>query len=179
MTFVGLDIETTGLSRAQNHRLIQIGWALADDDFSGSDVYPEGSLNIDAESMAINGFTLERIAAAALGSSVDRNIANQQLNFHGGELAVAVGWNVGSFDLPFIRADLPLTAAQFSHRCVDLTGICIMDAHRRGIENYRDLKQDWQNAAEKALGGNGKWHDAIWDARAALKVWELLRKGEL
>lgn len=172
MLFAGFDLETTGLDANINHRIIQIGVALEDGTGFNHDICPIGDINISSEALKVNGFSLERIARGLSPSEVEDLLVPELSKL--GEIT-AVGWNVGSFDLAFIGRDLPRVKRCFSHRCVDLTGICIL----KGGNNWRTVKAEWQAKAEAALGEVGVWHDALWDAKAALKVWQLLQRGEI
>lgn len=170
MIFVGLDIETTGLHRNLDHRLIQIGVAFHRMNVYAYDVQPNGSMVLDPEAMKVNGFTEERIQNSFSQKEVDRNL-DYILKSKGhdyGQLT-AVGWNVGSFDLPFIREELPLTARYFSHRVVDLTAIAIYMA--RGRDDWREVKKQEHRRIEKVLG-QSNWHDAGFDALAGLLQWD-------
>lgn len=169
MTLVGLDIETTGLDRRQHHRLIQIGIAHGVFDVMTHDVKPIGTVVCDPVAMAINKFTPERIDVGWPDDEVD-HLLSERLRDRGHAPAslTAVGWNVGSFDLHFLREDLPQTAAFFSHRVIDLTGIFI--AHYG--ERWREEK-DRSHREVADLLGVAKWHDAGFDAVAALVAFRL------
>lgn len=176
MKFVGVDIETTGLELEKGNRLIQLGMDLGSYGWINHDVLPDGDINISAEALAVNKFTLARIGAGMPRREVDQIVAEDLArHFKRGELH-AVGWNVGSFDLHFMKKELPEVAAFFSHRVVDLTPLAMLSA-RMHNRDYRLVKADWQALAEAKLGGTPKWHDARWDACAALTVWEGLKEG--
>jgi DNA polymerase III epsilon subunit-like protein len=169
MNLVGLDIETTGTNYNAGHRLIQIGIAFKDGTKLKEDVQPVGKLTIDPEALDVNGFTLQRIAKARRSDEVDRRLSEQlaDLGWTEGSLT-PVGWNVGDFDLGFIRHELPLTAEFFSYRVVDLTGIAILHELRTG-QNFRKLKARLAEEAVEILGRDER-HDALYDAEAALLV---------
>lgn len=176
MKFVGIDIETTGLDPNQNHRLIQIGIAFGVLDSFGYDVKPEGAMALCPAAMEINHFTPERIEGAEGQSQVDAIIHNKLLErgCSKGELT-PVGWNVGAFDMKFISKELPKTAEFFSHRVLDLTPICIYKSFLSGYdtaEAWRAMKETEHKRIESLLG-EAKWHDAEYDATAALLQWRL------
>lgn len=179
MTFAGIDIETTGLEPGK-HRLIQLGVAFVEGDHYKYDVCPEGNITIDAEALAINKFTLKRIADGMPTSEADAHIYEiLSHEFKPAEIT-AVGWNVGSFDYSFLKREMPKFASLISHRVADLTAIAMLAAVKRGkYTNYRDIKEQWHTKAEAVLGETAIWHDALWDARAALAVWQMLAVGTL
>jgi|SRR6266853_40786 len=177
MIYCGLDIETTGLDLNKDHRLIQLALVYGPATWV-YDVLPIGVMTIDPRAMEVNKFTLSRIEGGVPNDELDHDLSKYLLNEFKPESLTAVGWNIGSFDLPFLKKELPKTSTLFSHRVVDLSGICILAAERKSL-NWRNLKEVWHKAAEEAMNEKAQWHDALWDARAALKVWELLIDGKL
>lgn len=177
MIYAGLDIETTGLDHTQGHRLIQVAIAYGVTNIC-VDVLPVGNMAIDVEALAVNRFTLERIGLALRQEIVDNLILEQVacLGLRPGDLT-AVGWNVGSFDLPFVKKELPKTAALFSHRVIDLTGIAQLAAEHNRTDR-ETVKRAWHQRAAEIMGGEPNWHNAGWDARAALTVWDWLRTSQ-
>lgn len=96
--------------------------------------------------------------------------------------AVLVGWNVGTFDFPFVRQFLPATAALCSYRFVDLNAVVFSMAEagrRRAYQPDQAIgakawKARAKKAAERMMGGEPKWHDAGYDATASLLEWSWL-----
>jgi len=175
MIFAGLDIETTGTDPNRNHRLIQIGIVFPDrPEKIAHDVLPIGDINIQAEAMAINHFTLARIGAAQPQTDVDNQI-EALLTFYGYKenSITPVGWNVGGFDMGFVKKELPKTAAFFSYRTLDLTALAIMHELRSGYP-YRDLKVKFAALIAQQLGRDER-HDALYDAEAALVAMQLFK----
>jgi len=182
--FAGVDIETTG-TKVGKHGLIQIGISTEDKFEFVSDVNP-GAVQIEEEAMGINGFTPERIAKAPSTEAVAQNLFNALQEWYGGERVriIAVGWNVGSFDLPFIDLAFPeITSKFFSYRTCDLNAVCFtLDRARKGLKGvmrYDGLKKDAKRYAEEVLAAKGvgaQWHDALYDAKAGMLAWERLRQ---
>lgn len=175
MKLAGLDIETTGTDPYQNHRLIQIGIVLPNGYKTSHDVQPTGSVNIDEEAMKINGFTLKRLAEAMPTWSVDHTLSSELDNegYKPGELT-PVGFNVGGFDMVFVKKELPKTAKFFSYRTLDLTGVAMMLELRTG-KSYRELKEEFHKKIAEKLGRDER-HDALYDAEAALVAVELFKE---
>lgn len=175
MILAGLDIETTGTDYNKGHRLIQIGIAFRDGLKIAYDVQPTGDIMIQQEAMDVNRFTLERIGSAPFTARVDDAISNKLANtgLKEGDIT-PVGWNVGGFDMGFVKRELPKTAAFFSYRTLDLTGVAIIYELTTG-KPYKDLKQELHQKIVERLGRD-KRHDALYDAEAALEAVELLKE---
>lgn len=175
MILIGLDIETTGTDVNKHHRLIQIGIASKDGLRISYDVLPKGDMFIQQEALGINGFTLSRIGNANIGSAVD-NAISAELSFLGYKenSLTPVGWNVGGFDMTFIKKELPKTASFFTYRTLDLTALAIMYELKTG-KSYRDLKDIFHAKIAEKLGRNER-HDALYDAEAALEAVDLFKE---
>ena len=191
LRFVGLDGEMTGAHdefAAKKFQLIQIGLATADMKegiidpkslaiFTSDIGYDE--YNFEDEAMGVNKFTPERIKAGPIPSAVDKE-ASAWLDAHmgnGKRDLHAVGWNVGSFDMPFVRRYLPVIAKRFSYRAVDLNSIVFGMTDNDG--DYKYLKGRAKDAAAKSLAirfPEPKWHDAGYDSAAALMAFKALRE---
>lgn len=171
----GLDIETTGIDLYKNHRLIQIGVAIWNGPRYVFDVQPEGHIAIDPGAMKVNGFTLRRMGEAPMTAEVDYMLSKSLAKdgFTEGQLT-PVGFNVGGFDLPFIKKELPLVAKFFSYRALDLTGLAILYELKTG-RSYRDLKEEFHTKIVKELGKDQR-HDALYDAEAALIAVQLFKE---
>ncbi len=178
MLFTGLDIETTGTDPNKSHRLIQIGIALPNGHKVVHDVLPIGDIMIQAEAMGINHFTLARIGAAETQLIVDNLVSTTLVSYGYNENSLTpVGWNVGGFDMTFIKKELPRTAAFFTYRTLDLTALAIMHELRSG-KSYRDLKVEFAAIVAKQLGRDER-HDALYDAEAALVAMQLFKELDM
>jgi oligoribonuclease (3'-5' exoribonuclease) len=179
--FIGVDGEMTGRNGPEVHQLVQIGVAVGPDEVFASDIgYDKWSE--DTESMAVHGLSAERIRAAARADAVDaelcRWLADKVVGAERG--LIPVGWNVAAFDLPYIRRYLPRFASHLSRRSVDLNAVCFTFAGGAG-SRWKSLKKRSKRYVEGRLGG-AQWHDAGYDAAAALLAWEYfksLARGEL
>jgi oligoribonuclease (3'-5' exoribonuclease) len=168
--FAGLDIETTGVD-ASIHRLIQLGIAV-DDLTINIDVNP-GECVVDPQALEVNKFTPERIAKGITTAEADDFVATElELAGYTHNALTPVGWNVGGFDMVFLKREFPKTARYFAYRTLDLTGVAIMHELRTG-KPYRDLKTELAAAVATILGRDQR-HDALYDAQAALEAMRLL-----
>ncbi|MDQ3646578.1 MAG: hypothetical protein M3345_06540 [Actinomycetota bacterium] len=122
--FIGVDGEMTGTDGPAVHQLIQIGVATAPDEVFVSDIgYDKWSEN--PESMAVHGFSAERIRAAPRADAVDAELCGWLGDkvVGSGRGLIAVGWNVAAFDLPYVRQYLPRFSSHLSGRSVDLNAV--------------------------------------------------------
>lgn len=172
--FIGVDGEMTGTDGSAVHQLIQIGVATAPDEVFVSDIgYDEWRQNED--SMRIHGFSPDRIRAAprpeAVDTAVTQWLSDKVVGAEKG--LIAVGWNVCGFDLPYVRNYLPRLGGFISRRSVDLNGVCFTFAGGAG-SRWKTLKKRSKVYAEERLG-RAEWHDAGYDAAAALLAWEYFK----
>ena len=186
--FLGLDGEMSASDLARGGRLVQIGLAAGtaeSDRFVEVIGWAEGEFAADPKAMAVHGIPAERILAAPRAAEVDERAFAFCLA-HGGSAAhrtlIAVGWNVGAFDMPFVKDALPRTCSLFSRRTVDLNAVCFTlgGVLRLGGSSpkWNTLKRLAKDAAQAALLAGGTattWHDAGYDALASLLAWQWLR----
>lgn len=173
--FIGVDGEMTGTDGPGVHQLIQIGVATAPDEVFVSDIgYKEWSEN--PESMAVHGLSAERIRAAPRADVVDAELCGWLGDkvVGSGRGLIAVGWNVAAFDLPYVRRYLPRFTSHLSGRSVDLNAVCFTFAGTAG-SRWKSLKKRSKRFAEEQLG-RVQWHDAGYDAAAALLCWEFFKR---
>ena len=194
VTYVGLDLETSGtdisagsvpiqvgvsLGAAANMRSLIGGWEWDNDD--RPETWDERAAlihNIDRDLVGVMCDVEE------YPTVVDRKVASflTRMANVGPNEAVLVGWNVGTFDFPFVRKYLPNTAALCSYRFVDLNALCFSMAEagrRRAYQPDQAIgakawKARAKKAAERMMGGDPKWHDAGYDATASLLEWSWL-----
>lgn len=171
--FVGLDIETTGSGGPEVYKMIQIGVAIRDGPLFRQDIGWE-TWNETEEAKAVHGITRERILAAPPAYHVDgflKGFLESSLPGTTGRL-IPVGWNVGSFDMPFVRAQLPQSAKRFSYRSVDLNSVCYTAALLLEVDP-KDLKDEAKRDSRERITDSHP-HDAGYDAQAALIEWDYL-----
>ena len=170
--FVGLDGEMTNNTPPPDGQLVQIGIALGPPTNARfvSDIRPI-FFRFSEEARKVNGFTDERVRAAQQPAAVDNHLY-EWLVEHGAKpkSLVPVGFNVGNFDMIYVRYYLPRTASLFSYRSVDLNAIVFTLAQVLG-KNWKDIKTD-----AKKFAANPKPHDALADAVEALDCWNYLQR---
>jgi hypothetical protein len=191
LLIAGVDCETSGNDLDLGARLIQIGLALPTDEglsvFSSLVGWPEDSWDgssWSSEAESVHGITRARLAAAPDPFSVDAQACDWLTNRGarvGSRLILSVGFNVGSFDHPFIARYLPATRALLSHRCIDLNSVLFtFDGWHPDAEEGWDWLR-WKSSMKADVASalrdhEGAAHDAGWDAAEALLSWRWLRK---
>lgn len=199
----GLDGEMSGNDLSTGSRLIQIGVT--------SNTSPDGNLNPGWETFSatlnpgpmdwqpiaegVHGFTEKEIAAAEPAASVDDRLEKWLLaqgidKKHRGDV-VPVGFNVGQFDMPFLRHSLPKSAALFSRRSIDINALCFSLDGAKYLNNGTHLSwEGWKRFAKQYAAGkieelkkvatssqvlDMQEHDAGYDALVHLHAWRFLK----
>jgi hypothetical protein len=116
---------------------------------------------------------------------VDIAVAAQLLDHAVGDRMwnVPVGWNVAGFDRQFVTRHMPNLHRLLSYRSVDLNAVLfskVSDEH-----GYTRLKKAVKARAEAVVKATYEsenvtptWHDALFDAEAALAAFRALQAGE-
>lgn len=165
------------------HRLLQIGVAVRPERSIALRIgWPAGCAYEEAALRAI-GWPVTELARGESAAEVDRRLlAWAGAEGLGEHSVIAVGWGVSTFDLPFINDCLPGFSELLHHHCVELNAVCyaladvIVVAARQ--LSFDQLRQAAKAAAQRRLSQSGiapHWHDAGYDAQAALAAWEWLR----
>jgi hypothetical protein len=196
LTFIGLDLETSGVSGphvsapiqlglavATGHRLTKLvgGWAWNDDptlwhgkvyDWSeeayGVHGIPRGAL-MDPDVASAN-------AVDVIGASwIKRNAGFEPRG------NIAVGWSVGVMDFPYLKVHFPRITQTIAYRSIDLNALVlaisdaeVTDPDGRVWEYYRLKGYVREVAAEvirRRTGEPARWHDAGYDAEASLHAF--------
>jgi hypothetical protein len=181
MLFIGIDGEMSTPNLAEGGRLIQIGVAVrlpdGQIDSQGWLINP-GEMTWEARAAAVHGISYETVIQQGRSQdSVDTEL-HQWLIDRGAhpkrrEKNVPVGFNITGFDLPFIKMQLPKTYALLSRRTAELNGMMWL-FHGKDGKNFETWKSDSMNRAHAAVD-DYKPHDAEWDAKRHLLVFEYLK----
>ncbi len=182
----GLDGEMTGGTKTlefyREYQLIQIGVAfdLTDNIYTSDIGFKENEYKWTQEALDVNKFTHERIQAGPSAALVDAEIVAWLRGHNINETAklIAVGWNVASWDLPFVRYYLPRFGKFLSYRTIDLNAIVFAAERITGL-SYNTIKDHAKRYAEKRLEHRcfqpePAWHNAGFDAAASLAAFEYL-----
>jgi len=192
--FWGVDLETSGTSH-ERHVPIQLGIGAPNGDYASwlingwqwaddcDGIVGETCWLWDLRAAEIHGLTKEQIDRH--GSS-PYDVTLQAVEFiernskawHGERKVV--GWNVGSFDMPYLRKHMYGVARKLSYQSADLNAVTFAISEAQGISS-KHLKRQAQEAgaagayALTGLGVDEGLHDAGWDAVAALGAWDYLK----
>lgn len=199
--FWGLDLETSGTSH-ERHVPIQLGltapnletasWYINGWHWSEDCTYADHPVEAcepgvdswlwDQRAFEVHGITKEKLEAE--GQSI-YEVTVEAIKFieehsevwHGQRKLV--GWNVGSFDVPFVRRHLPGVARVLSYQSADLNAITFAIAEAQGT-SYSQLQYDAKTYAfDKAAHAEGvtkAWHDAGFDALCSLHAFNYLQE---
>jgi DNA polymerase III epsilon subunit-like protein len=188
ITYIGIDGEMSGNDIDAGHKLIQIGLAKYSED-GGMDhigyLINPGDMNWSMEAQEVHQFDRDLIRGYGISPSIVDPIVARWAN--PGEQRrdfVMVGFNVGSFDRPFIKQTLPITYGKFSRRSVDLNSVIFsMSETNTQFERIKDKAKSYAFAKMEGMfeGNQNRQHDAEYDAVMSLYCFEYLRtliKGE-
>ena len=181
ITYIGIDGEMSGTEIENGHKLIQIGMAKRVDGEMTSTGYllNPGIMEWSEQAESVHQFTREFIELNGEDPSmIDSTLANwanptdQRRDF------VMVGFNVGSFDRPFIKQTLPLLYGKFSRRSVDLNSIIFAMADTNSqVLRIKNSAKDYAFEQMEGMfdGFKNRQHDAEFDAVMSLYCFEYLQ----
>jgi hypothetical protein len=182
--YIGLDFESSGTDPWGNHVPIQLGiaaelvdghgmeyveligkwdWSQYEWSAEAADVH---KIDRDLLNSAYPAWQVDIVAAAIL---LDEGLGSSRM------WNVIVGWNVAGFDRQFITRWFPNLNRILSYRTVDLNAIVFSMAEGEEKE-YNKIKKAAKNYAQEKLGGDA-WHNALFDAKAALLSFEYLTEA--
>ena len=184
---VALDFETTGLDLAAGNVPTEVGAAFRDDSgnvqwFEEPILHAPGTFTWHPEAFKVNHYTLEQISDEAVAKPadiVDARLATW-LDAAGDYRLVPLGWNVGSFDWPFAKKWLPITASLFkdrygnpAHQFADLNSmIFLLDTY--GTPPTKSGLQRLAEAQAEKDDMEVRWHSGGFDSYASLLAFEKL-----
>jgi len=180
---ISLDIESSGRDYTR-HALLSIGLV----DQKGENFYialQHRSLEVEPQAMRVNQLPVVRIDLDGVSPKKADQAMLDWLNarMKPDEQAVAMGLNIGSFDMPFVRRWLPRSAARFSRRTMDLNALIFERCLVSG-EEFDDLKHklakngharawtETNGPQDQALGP----HHALFDAYSNWGMFLELRR---
>lgn len=192
----GLDGEMSGANIDDGHQLIQIGVACdttpdgtrldTPDLFCSLIGWDEQQLVWSDRAAKVHNIPREAVLAAPRAPEVDAALYNW-LTAHGANPdsrmdITLTGYNVGAFDMPFVRAALPRSATMWSRRWADLNGPCLLFASAAPqLLGSQGSFATWKKKFTRAgldlvasIGREEKEHDAGTDALIALGAWRAM-----
>lgn len=193
--FWGLDLETSGTTH-ERHVPIQLGlaapngevftsliggWRWMDDLEPGEPhVMGDDTWLWDLRAYEVHGIEQEALLAAPSPYQVSAEAVKfieEHSNVWHGQRKV-VGWNVASFDMPFVRKHLPAVSRLLSYQSADLNAICfaISEAHGISFKTLKGDSKDWARLQLEERYEEALWHDAGYDAIAGLHSFDYLKE---
>ena len=179
MKFVGVDLETSG---TDHDKSVPIQFGYADGEGKPRSWYIGGwdwnEWEWSERAAEVHNINKTKLQIAATAPQVDAIVSNFLARRQPeGQSFCMIGWNVAGFDRPFIEKHMPLTFSLFSYRTVDLNAICFALAIPQ-VRSYDRIKKESKEYALLRIGDSHEeaWHDAGFDALAAIYSYEYLRK---
>ena len=181
INYIGIDGEMSGTEIDSGHKLIQIGMAKYVDErvFSTGTLLNPGVMEWSEQAEGVHQFSREDIEKYGEDPAmVDQMLADWANPTNHRRDFVMVGFNVGSFDKPFIKQTLPLLYGKFSRRSVDLNSVIFAMSETNG--QFERIKEASKNYAFEKMDGmfdgfRNRQHDAEYDAVMSLYCFEYLR----
>ena len=175
---IGLDIETS-TSNPQTGCILQIGIAHFKDDKIVTKEwlvnYPTSfwdEENWSNESGLVHKISKDKLQSDGLNiKDLDQLAYTYLKNLHLEGLFIPVGFNVGSFDLLFIKKEMPKLNSLLSHRTIELNSLFLL--HSRIGEK---IKENWGENKNAVISNQisklkeNKLHSAGFDAKLALLI---------
>lgn len=175
---LSIDIETSGTD-PRVHGIIELGAVHVESGVEFEAQVRHTDLVVAPEAMRVNKVdvsTLDDPARKPLGQ-VDFEFLTwlaelkRTQNITG--RLIAVGYNVASFDLAFINAQMSKSAAQFAHRAIELNSLCFAeDLRENRTTNGFELGRNKKFVRE--MNPNLNAHTALADARMSAEDLRLL-----
>jgi len=170
---VGLDIETSANSVKLGGKILSIGCydPIEDLQFYKEIRYKE--LMVQPEAMRINGMDITKC-----DHKDNMNLKSCDIELRkwlGNEKAIPVGWNVGTYDMRFLREEMPKTFNTLGHRSIDLNALCFMTALKNDI-GWKAVKKNMKRYSGEILSKifqGESWcheHNALYDAYEAIVI---------
>jgi DNA polymerase III epsilon subunit-like protein len=182
ITYIGIDGEMSGNDIDSGHELIQIGLAKYVDDEVQSIGYliNPGEMVWSMQAQEVHQFTKDEVEEYGIHpETVDQIVSTWANPTSQRRDIIMVGFNVGSFDRPFIKRTLPLLYGKFSRRSVDLNSVIFSMSTTNG--EFERIKQASKDYAFKKMEGmfsgfKDRQHDAEYDAVMSLYCFEYLQQ---
>jgi hypothetical protein len=185
---IGLDGEMSDSELDKGAVLIQIGICDDNGNTFESLIGHEAGWYKSEQASAVHQISDDDILAAPRAEQVDRRLrmwlegrleeATVRSEHTGLRPFIPLGWNVGGFDMPFVRKFLPISCELISRRSLDLNALCYaFEDARVTYQGERLSFLGWQRLAHEQASKifvETNWHNALFDAQAALEAHNFL-----
>lgn len=181
MTKLFLDLETSG-TNPEKHSILSIGIvALQNEDEPPSTFYEEikyEELIIAPDAIAINEFDFKNQDGRITLEKADNKAFDFVKKYYSKhKKAMAIGLNIGEFDLLFINRYMPKLASLLDRRSVNINSLIYLLADINSTD-FITLKQDLSEKAviqvDKLAMGSKK-HNALYDAFYHMSLYILIK----
>lgn len=181
--FIGVDGEMSHDDVSAGGALLQLGVAVRGVDgvmqHFDTVMRPGGEYAWDDVAASVHGFTREQVDSWDVSVGEADKMLYDWLVGVGCKPSkrsdnVAVGFSVGSFDMPFVKRFLPDTFSLFTRRFLDLNALVYMLAVKTG-EEFLSVKTHVMDEVVERIGYN-KAHDAGWDAIMSVVFMEVVEE---
>lgn len=191
--YAGLDGEMSSNDLSAGGRLIQIGFAIGKPFGTGVHVFNQninpGEMDWQEEAADAHKITREEIATFDDPYTADTKcykfLVDNGADPKRRAKTIPVGFNVGAFDMPFVKQLLPKTYSLFSRQTVDLNALCFAFGEIRkneagepvGMGAMKDAAKTYADHVVSKLGSGDDWrkHNAAYDAAQAYYCFEFLK----
>lgn len=180
ITYIGMDFEASGTNPWGMHVPIQLGFALSHDREAESLIggWNWNEWEWQEEAFGVHGITKDRLLGAPRVADADILLAASLLNMGVKSKErmwnVPVGWGVAGYDQQFITRWFPCLRRLLSRRSVDLNALTYSLAGESEREYGNIKKRVKRETAESLMSED--WHDALYDAKAALVSYDILKR---
>ena len=177
-----LDIETSGLDPIK-HSILSIGIVVSFDGLENYHSFYEeiryDELLITPEAIEINGIEFKsQKNRIPLEEASEKAFHFIKKYFSESDKPLAIGVNVGEFDLQFIKKHMPKLASILNRRSVNLNSLLYLLADMQS-KDFAGLKQELSDKAAfvvDQLNLGLKKHNALYDALFNLSLYSLIKE---
>lgn len=181
MTKLFLDLETSGVDPSK-HSILSIGIVVSDDGFETCQSFYEeikyDELVISPDAIAINNIEFKSQEGRINLEKADNKAFNfVKKHFPKNNKIMAIGLNIGEFDLLFINRYMPKLASLFDRRSVNINSLIYLVADINSLD-FVKLKEDLSEKAAAAvdeLNLGLKKHHALYDAFYHLSLYIIIK----
>lgn len=176
-----LDIETSGTDPIK-HSILSIGMVVSQNEAENYPSFYEeikyDEILIAPDAIAINEFEFKnQDGRISLEKADNKSFSFVKKYFQKNKKAMAIGLNIGEFDLLFINRYMPKLASLLDRRSVNLNSLIYLLADANSVD-FIILKQDLSEKAvtqvDKLVPGLKK-HNALYDAFYHLALYILIK----
>lgn len=188
--YVGLDGEMSGNEILTGSKLIQIGFAIGKPHRSGVITFNQninpGEMEWQQRASEVHGITREQIVTFDDPFTADdkcyKFLVDNGADTKSRAKTIPIGFNVGAFDMPFVKQLLPKTSSLFSRQTVDLNAVCFAlgesinwEGKPAGMKMMKMLSKAYADEiVSKIEGDDWHAHNAAYDAAQAYYCFEYL-----